>query len=114
MVKGLSMERAAHRVASVMSVRPAIAGGVGLVRFLAGDAKCGDGRDRLPVQIASNRERRFSFTGKMNSPPPSWMRRAVAFTGPRRIPWHATPFMARSQRPATNRDLTHQMILERP
>jgi hypothetical protein len=35
-------------------------------------------------------------------------------TGPRRIPWHATPLMTRSQRPATNRDLTRQMILERP
>ena len=34
--------------------------------------------------------------------------------GPRRIPRHATPPMTRSQRPATNRDLTRQMILERP
>jgi hypothetical protein len=34
--------------------------------------------------------------------------------GPRRVPRHATPLMIRSQRPATNRDLTRQMILERP
>ena len=34
--------------------------------------------------------------------------------GPRRVPRHATPLMTRSQRLATNRDLTRQMILERP
>src|SRR6266568_9265776 len=34
--------------------------------------------------------------------------------GPRRVSRHATPLMTRSQRPATNRDLTRQMILERP
>ena len=109
-------------------------GGVCLPGFRAGDAECGDGRDRLAVQVrdvpfdqehladvrerrivrrgqdldgaggnaavaligggmgdepprpgsasrASNRARRFSFTGNTNSPPWSWMWSAVAFTG---------------------------------
>jgi hypothetical protein len=44
-----------------------------------------------------------------------WMcERTPVPTGRRRTPRHATPPITRSQRPATNRDPTSQVILERP